>query len=48
MSANADLITVETYVYKGIHIENQSFISGPKCIFFSNLRGPGGGGAFND
>ena len=31
MSANADLITVETYVLQGKTIENQFFIYGPKC-----------------
>ena len=32
MSANADLITVETYMYnKGKQFENQFFIYGPKC-----------------
>ena len=31
MSANADLITVETYVQPGKTIENQFFIYGPKC-----------------
>ena len=47
MSANADLITVETYVQQGKTIENQFFIYGPKCVFcFSYLRGSGG--AFND
>ena len=40
MSANVDLITVETYVHKGkpvFHIRAKMYI-------FSNLRGPGGGG----
>ena len=32
MSANADLITVETYMYnKGKQFENHFFIYGPKC-----------------
>ena len=31
MSANADLITVETYVQQGKTIENQFYIYGPKC-----------------
>ena len=46
MSANADLITVETYV-QGKTIENQFLIYGPKCILFyifGYLRGRGGGG----
>ena len=49
MSANADLITVETYVQPGKTIENQFFIYGVKCFYFfifGYLRGPGG--AFND
>ena len=44
MSANGDLITVETYV-QGKTIENQFLIYGLKCktyIFFCYLRGPGG------
>ena len=31
MSANADFITVETYVQQGKTIENQFFIYEPKC-----------------
>ena len=31
MSANADLITVETYVQQGKQFESQFFIFGPKC-----------------
>ena len=46
MSANADLIQyLETYVQQGKTIENQFFIYGPKCDFFtifSYLRGPEG------
>ena len=37
ISANADLITVDTYhdMYnKGKQFENQFFIYGPKCILF--------------
>ena len=47
MSANADLITVETYMYnKGKQFENYFFIYGPKCkkknilgVFWGALRG---------
>ena len=31
MSANADLITVETYVQQGEQFENHFFIYEPKC-----------------
>ena len=44
-SANADLITVETYVQQGKTIENQFLIYGLKCkkmYIFGYLRGPGG------
>ena len=44
MSANADLITVETYVQQGNTIENQFLIYGLKCkkiYIFGYLRGPG-------
>ena len=34
MSANADLITVETYVQQGKTIENQFLIYGLKCFNF--------------
>ena len=46
MSANADVITVETYVQQGKTIETQFFIYGPKCTkwyIFGYLRGPGEG-----
>ena len=47
MSANADLITVETYVQQGKTIENQVFHIWAKIKNFKNifgyLRGPGGG-----
>ena len=46
MSANADLITVETYVQQG-KIENQFLIYGPKCrnnLYLWLFMGPGGGG----
>ena len=45
MPANADLITVETYVQQGKTIENQFFIYGPKCktnVYFGYLGGSGG------
>ena len=45
MSANADLITVETYVQQGKTIENQFLIYGLKCkkkYIFGYLRGHGG------
>ena len=35
MSANADLITVETYIQQGKTIENQLLMYGPKCIFLA-------------
>ena len=41
MSANADLITVETYV-QGEQFENQFFIYGPKCkknVYFGGPEG---------
>ena len=44
MSANGDLITVETYA-QGKTIENQLLIYGLKCkqiYIFGYLRGPGG------
>ena len=48
MSANADLITVETYVRQGKTIENLFFIYGPICkqIVYSWLfeASEGGGG----
>ena len=31
MSANAALITMETYVQQGVQFENQFFIHKPKC-----------------
>ena len=41
MSANADLITVETYMYnKGKQFENHFFIYGPKCekiVYFGGI-----------
>ena len=46
MSANADLITVETYVQQGEKFEKQFFIYEPKCIFWGYLGGPEG--VFND
>ena len=50
MSANADLITVETYVQQGKTINNEFFINGPerdKNLNFLLLGGGGGlgGGA---
>ena len=42
MSANADLITVETYVQQGKTIENQFFICGPKNIYIGLFEGPWG------
>ena len=45
MSPNADLITVETYIYmynKGKQFENQFFIYGPKCkinVYFGAILG---------
>ena len=45
MSANADLITVETYVQQGKTIENQFLIYGIKCkntIYFWLFEGPWG------
>ena len=45
MSANEDLITVETYV-QGKEFENQFFIYGPKCkkkLYFGLFGGPWGG-----
>ena len=50
MSANADLITVETMYNKGKQFENHCFIYGPKCkkkcIFWGYFGGPEG--VFND
>ena len=49
MSANADLITVETYVQQGKQFENQFFIYRPKCnkkLYFVLFGGPEG--VFND
>ena len=45
MSANADLITVETYVQQGKTIKNQFLIYGLKCkkyIYFWLFEGPWG------
>ena len=47
MSANADLITVETYVQQGKTIENQFLIYGPKCKKKYILGHLVGRGAFN-
>ena len=50
MLANADLITVETYVQQGEQFENQFFIYGPKYkdiyIFWAIWEGHQG--VFND
>ena len=43
MSANADLITVETYVHKGKQLKTSFSYLGQNVYFFSNLRGPGRG-----
>ena len=47
MSANADLITVETYVHKGKQLKT-SFSYLGQNVYFLGARGGGGGGAFND
>ena len=49
MSANADLITVETYVHKGKQLKT-SFSDLGQNVYFQVFEGPwgGGGGAFND
>ena len=47
MSANADLITVETYVRQWKTIENLFFIYGPICkqiVYFWLFEAAGGGG----
>ena len=44
MSANADLITVETYAHKGKQMKTSFFHIWAKMYVFSNLRGPGRGG----
>ena len=51
MSANAAVITMETYVQQGEQFENQFFIHEPKCsknVYFGLFRGPWGGGVFDD
>ena len=43
LSANADLITVETYVQQGEQFENQFFIYGPQCkiiVYVGLFGGP--------